>query len=112
MRTRLERVLSIFSLASESFKEYLLNYDLPLEDELQKKIADRLRYAASDSEMRKKMDLEQDILTELQNMERQLNAKDKALEEKDKALEEKDKALEEKDKLIQELLKKLGNTEK
>ncbi len=131
LQNRLEKVLSIFSQAAESFKEYVLKYEFPVDDELQKKIAERLRYAASDSEIKKKMDIEQDILIELQNLERKINEqeemiqkkdkaleekdkaleeKDKALGEKDKALEEKDKALEEKDKLIQELLEKLKNS--
>jgi chromosome segregation ATPase len=72
------------------------------------KMVNRLERAIADTQMRKKMDLEDEIEREYQNLEGQVSIKDKVLEEKDKTLQEKDNALQEKDKelqAIQEALK-------
>lgn len=128
MRTRLEKVLSIFSQSSEKLKEHIIYYNLPMEDELQKKIIHRLVYAASNEKLKRQMDMEEEVLMELQDLERKIENQKmlihaqekereekakvieeskKAIEEKDRAIEEKEKTLAEKEKLIEELLKKV-----
>ncbi|HMZ57583.1 MAG TPA: hypothetical protein PL048_02335 [Leptospiraceae bacterium] len=123
MRNRLEKILSIFSQAAEKIKEHIVYYDYILDDELQQKIVHRLNYAASDRNLKRQMDMEEEILMELQDLERKIETqaktiqesrkaieeKEKAIKEKDKAIEEKDKTIEEKDRLIQELMKKLSS---
>ena len=73
-----------------------------------------LEKAGKNSDVRNRMDLEDDWFSDLEDLEREiehkvkaLEEKDKALEDKDKALEGKDKALEDKDKVIAELMAKL-----
>ncbi len=60
----------------------------------------RLLQAYSEPEIRNAMDVEDEILEELQDLER-------IIEQKDKALEENAKALAEKDRMIQDLQRKL-----
>lgn len=114
MRNRLEKVLSIFSQAADKLKEHIVYYNYRLDDDLQQKIVTRLNYAASDEKLKRQMDLEEEILMELQDLERKIEKqaqtieeKEKAIEEKEKTIEEKEKTIEEQNRLIQELMKKL-----
>ena len=114
MRNRLEKALSIFSQAAEKLKDHIVYYDYPLDDELQQKIVRRLNYAASDEKLKRQMDLEEEILMELQDLERKIENQERAIEESRKTIEEsrktieeKEMTIEEKDRLIQELMKKL-----
>ena len=121
MRNRLEKVLSVFSHSSSRdgyraypSKDHIVYYDYPLDDELQQKIVQRLNYAVSDETLKRQMDLEEEILMELQDLERKIENQEKTIEEKEKTIEEsrktieeKEKTIEEKDKLIEELMKKL-----
>jgi hypothetical protein len=122
-RTDLERLLAVFDqgLASHTDPHFLeiLEVNFP---EHYKAVLRRLTLAFADSHLRKKMELEDEILRFLQDKDRKaddlrqalsekdkaLNEKDKALNEKDKALNEKDKAIDEKDRLIAELTRRLG----
>ncbi len=115
MQNRLEKVLSIFSQATERLKDHIVYYDFPTDDDLQNQIVRRLNYAASDETLKRQMDLEEEVLMELQDLERKIEnqgkvivEKEKAIEEKDKTIVDKDKTIEEKDRLIQELKKKLS----
>ncbi|HMY68704.1 MAG TPA: hypothetical protein PL163_18820 [Leptospiraceae bacterium] len=114
MQTRLERILSIFDAAALKIKEHIMVYDEPMSDELQKKIAARLNYAASDETVKRQMDLEEEVLMEMQDLERKIEEKEKTIqkitEEKDKTIEEKDKTIEEKDRIIEELKQQLKKT--
>jgi Putative transposase, YhgA-like len=116
-RSHIERILNVFN---QTYKikddDHILNFANEMQDPLLNKMINRLTRAIADTEMRKKMDLEDEIEREYQSLESQINAqkkaledKDKALEDKDKALEDKDKALEDKDKQIEALLKELAN---
>jgi hypothetical protein len=62
-------------------------------DPLLNKMVNRIERTIADTQMRKKMDLEDEIEREYQSLEGQVSIKDKALEEKDNALQEKDNAL-------------------
>ncbi|HNH08408.1 MAG TPA: hypothetical protein PK683_07890 [Leptospiraceae bacterium] len=116
MRNRLEKVLSVFSQAADKLKEHIVYYNYLLDDDLQERIVTRLNYAASDEKLKRQMDLEEEILMELQDLERKIEKqaqtieeKEKAIEEKEKAIEEKEKTIEEQNRLIQELMKKLDS---
>ena len=121
-QTAVERLLAIFDQKHITSDVHILNID---ENDYPKKyrpLIRRLQRAVSEPDLRKRMDIEDDILEELQDLERVIEKKDKALEankkalnEKDKALEsnkkalnEKDKALNEKDKIIEELRTQLS----
>ncbi|MCP5102769.1 MAG: hypothetical protein GY950_05305, partial [bacterium] len=140
LKTELEKMLSIFDQRkiSSSSNHHILNIKEENYPEKYRPIIRRLRHAAAEQGVRDRMDMEDEITDELNNMSRvieqqkeilieaeialeqnkaALEEKDKtleqnkaALEEKDKTLEEKEKALEEKEKLIRELLKQKGST--
>lgn len=111
MQTRLERILSIFDAAALKIKEHIMVYDEPMNDDLQKKIAARLNYAASDETVKRQMDLEEEVLMEMQDLERKIEEKEKTIqkiiEDSEKALDESRKALDEKDRIIEELKRQL-----
>ncbi|HNF25796.1 MAG TPA: hypothetical protein PKV80_15105 [Leptospiraceae bacterium] len=107
MRNRLEKVLSVFSQAADKLKEHIVYYNYRLDDDLQQRIVTRLNYAASDEKLKRQMDLEEEILMELQDLERKIEKQAQTIEEKEKAIEEKEKTIEEQNRLIQELMKKL-----
>ena len=115
-KTEIEQMLSIFDQSKKTGNSHILNIKEDDYPEKYREVIRRLQRAIAEPEVRKTMDIEDEILEELQNMEREieikdkaLEAKDKALESKDKALEAKDKALEAKDKIIEELRKKLSS---
>lgn len=115
MRNRLEKVLSVFSHSSgkDRFrtypsKDHIVYYDYPLDDELQQKIVQRLNYAVSDETLKRQMDLEEEILMELQDLERKIEDQAQTIQESRKTIEEKEKTIEEQNRMIEELKKKLG----
>ncbi|HMY65705.1 MAG TPA: hypothetical protein PL163_03590, partial [Leptospiraceae bacterium] len=91
MRNRLEKVLSVFSQAADKLKEHIVYYNYLLDDDLQERIVTRLNYAASDEKLKRQMDLEEEILMELQDLERKIEKQAQTIEEKEKAIEEKEK---------------------
>ncbi len=115
----LECLLSVFNQENRTHDNHILNVfelDYPKKYGL---IIRRLQKAIAEPEIRDTMDIEDDILEELQNKERDVEAKNKIIEEKnqvinekDQALSKKDKALEENKKLIESLMEKLSQLEK
>jgi hypothetical protein len=102
-RSHIDRILNVFN---QTYKikddDHILNFANDTQDPLLNKMINRLTRAIADTEMRKKMDLEDEIEREYQSLESQINAQKKALEDKDRALEDKDKQ-------IEALLKELAN---
>ncbi|MCB2262128.1 MAG: ELKS/Rab6-interacting/CAST family protein [Candidatus Thiosymbion ectosymbiont of Robbea hypermnestra] len=124
-KTAAERLLAVFDqhrkIASD---EHILDIDEAAYPEEHRKVIRWLNRAITEPKIRQTMDVEDEILVELEDMERRIAGMGQALEEKDQhiagmgqalkekdqhiagmgqALEEKDKALEEKDRLIAEL---------
>jgi len=108
-QTRLDKLLSVFEQNHfiddrKITKEFSHNTDV---EEL-KIITEILHHSGTDSEERKKIEIEQEawrsVNAMFENKERKYL---RALNEKDQELNEKTKQLDEKDKLIEELLKKL-----
>jgi hypothetical protein len=69
----------------------------------------RLIRAAAEKQVMDTMDAEDDILEELENLERTIEKKDKTIQEHEEKLEENKKELEEKDRIIKELMEKMKN---
>lgn len=115
----LECLLSVFNQENRTDDDHILTIceaDYPKKYGL---IIRRLQKAIAEPEIRDTMDIEDDILEELQNKERDVEAKnkiikekDQVINEKDQALNEKDKALEENKKLIEVLMGKLAQLDK
>jgi hypothetical protein len=121
-QTEVEQLLSVFDQRNVTSDHHILNVKEQDFPEKYRPLIRRLQRAIAEPQVRKTMDIEDEILEDLQDKEREiakkdkalaakdkaLEAKDKALEAKDKALEEKDKTIKEKDKLIEELKEKLN----
>lgn len=107
-QTELEQWLSVFDQDFRTENDYFLDINEVNYPEKFKPLIKRLLKAASEPDMRKKMEAEDEILEELQDLERVIAEKDKTIEEKDKTIEENAKILKEKDKIIAELKKKLN----
>nr|VFK59317.1 MAG: PD-(D/E)XK nuclease family transposase [Candidatus Kentron sp. TUN] len=117
-KTATERLLAVFDQHRKvEGDEHILDIDENTYPEEYRKVIRWLNRAVSESVIRRTMDVEDEILAELEDMERRIagmgktieeNAKAleknaKVIEENAKALEEKDRTLAEKDRLIAEL---------
>ena len=111
-RNDLECLLSIFDQHNRTADHHILNVNETDFPDKYRLIIRRLQAAIAESEVRETMDIEDEILEELQDKEREIARKDKALDEKDKALGEQRKALDEKDKALGEKNKVLEEQEK
>ena len=106
------RVLNIFN------QSYRLTNDRRLleiseieldKDPLLRKMIERLRKAAVDTDILKRIEIEEQVEGRIEKQLRKVAKLEEVLEEKDKVLEEKDKVLEEKDKVLEELQKDKTN---
>jgi len=111
-RNDLEKLLGIFDQSNITDTNHILNVEEDSFPEEFQQIIRRLRKAAEDPGKRRSMDLEDDIVKELQGLERKIEEKDKAIEEKDKTLAENQKTLAEKDKTLAEKDKTLAEKER
>ena len=106
-KTEAEKLLSIFDQSSQMENGHILKIDENIYDEKYKEVIRRLERAIAKPEIRDTMDVEDDILEELQNMERAIEKKDSIIQEKDSVIQEKDSVIQEKDSVIQEKQKAL-----
>ncbi|MCI5160337.1 MAG: hypothetical protein D3906_18310, partial [Candidatus Electrothrix sp. AUS1_2] len=102
-RSRLEQLLSIFD-QHRKVSDHILEINEEDYPEEYRRLVRRLIRAAAEKQVMDTMDAEDDILEELENLER-------TIEKHRKKLEEKDKELDEKDRIIEELKKKLKSSE-
>jgi hypothetical protein len=106
-KTEVEKLLSVFDQANRTSDIHILNIDENDFPEKYRPLIRRLQRAIAEPEIINTMNVEDEILTDLENLERKIANQEKVLEEKDKALEEKDKALKEKDKALEKKNKAL-----
>ncbi|MBN2395928.1 MAG: hypothetical protein JXC36_05645 [Candidatus Atribacteria bacterium] len=106
-QTDLEQLLTIFDQKQATPDYHILTIREDAYPEKYRPLIRRLQRAISEPEVRKTMDIEDDILEELQDMERQIANKDIVIEEKEKIIDEKEKIIDEKEKIIEELKKQL-----
>ena len=127
-KTDLEQLLSLFDQDYKTSDPHVMRIKEEDYPEKHRKVIRKLQRAICEPQMRDNMDIEDDILEELEALEREieeqgqvieeknqvikqkdqaLEEKHQALEEKDQALEEKDQALEEQNRIIEELKKRL-----
>ncbi len=133
-QSQLERVLSVFNQNYKTKDAHILL--IPEENAnnpLYQKMTQRLLRAIASEEIRRKMDLEDDLERDYQDVntkfekakliieekeqkikekEQKIKDKDKKLAEKEQKIEEKDKKIEEKDKKIEEKDKKIEEKDK
>jgi len=87
-RNDLEKILSIFDQNNITDSRYILDVDEESFPEAYQQIIRRLRKAGESSQKRREMELEDDIIKELQDKERQIEKKEEELKEKDKTIAE------------------------
>nr|VFJ67750.1 MAG: hypothetical protein BECKDK2373C_GA0170839_11695 [Candidatus Kentron sp. DK] len=102
-RNATERLLAIFDQHRKVEQDgHLLDVDEQDYPEEYRKVVRLLNGAVSEPDIRKTMEVEDEILAELEDKERLIAGKDKLIEEKDLVIEEKDLVIEEKDKALEE----------
>ena len=124
-RNDLERLLSIFD-QSQKESNHILNIDENDFPEEYRDIIRKLQYAIADEEIQDTMDIEDEILAELAEKERQIDAmgdsnvlmgkviidKDNVISEKDNVIIDKDNIISEKDKIIIDNQKEISDNQK
>ena len=111
-RNDLETLLSIFDQNNITNSNHILNVNEDDFPEAFRHIIRRLRQAAESKEVIDQMIAEDELISDFQNLERQVGEMGEIIEEQNKALEEKDKTLEEKDKTIEENAKTIEENAK
>jgi hypothetical protein len=113
-QSELEKMLTIFDQSLIISDGHLIRINESDYPEKFRPIIRRLNMASANYEIKQRMEAEDEIIEELQTLEREIEEKNEALAEKDNALAEKDNALAEKDnalaeqqKVIEELMQKL-----
>ena len=107
-KSRVERILNVFSQKYKTDDEHILNYKdeeedaTPPADPLLERILRRLIRAIADEKLRKRMDVEDEIETEMQDLESKLAESRAVIEQKDQQIEQKDQQIEQKDQQIEQ----------
>ncbi len=108
-KTRVERILSIFNQTLKTDDEHALNYEITGDDPLLEKMLNRLTRAIASEEMRRKMNIEDEIEQEFSEYQETIEQKDEEIRQKDQVIEQKDHEIEQNRKLIEELQRKLNS---
>ena len=103
-RNRLEEILSVFDQSNMTDHRHILDVDDESYPEEYREIIRRLRKAMEDPKKRREMELEDDIIKELQDLERKI-------ENMGHTIAEKNNALAEQEKVIAELRKQLSKNQ-
>jgi len=111
-RNILEKVLSIFDQQGSKNAQHFLDIREDDYPEEYREVVRRLLKAGAEPKVRKRMDIEDEILEELEDLERLIANKDETIKENKKALDENKKALDEKDKALDENKKALDENKK
>ena len=102
-RNHLERILCVFDqeyrIASD---DHLLKIDDEDMDKEGRLLVNRLVMAAASPEVRREMQVEDEILSEIEARDTTIMLKDKQIQEKDQAIQEKEQVIQKKDQAIQE----------
>ena len=102
-RTDIERLLAIFDqhrhLVSD---EHILDIDEQAYPEKYRSLIRRLQRAVAEPEIRKTMDMEDEILEDLQDMERMIAKKERLIQEKERVIQKKEQVIQEKDQTLWE----------
>ena len=103
MRNRLERILNVFDQDyCMKDNDHLLEINEEVFHNDEQILVNRLVKAAVAPDVRRAMDVEDEILSEIEARDTAIMLKDKKIEEQNKAIEEQNKALEEQNKALEE----------
>jgi hypothetical protein len=101
-KTRIEKVLSVFNQTFKSSDDHALNYELTDDDPLLQKMVNRLTRAIADEDMRRKMNVEDEIEREFAEYQETIEQKDQALEQSKQVIEQSKQVIEQKDQVIEQ----------
>jgi len=105
-RNDLEKILSIFDQSNVTELRYILDVDDESYPDAYRQIIRRLRKAMEDPKKRREMELEDDLIKELQDLERQIEKHAKTIADKDQTIADKDQTIADLEKAITEMKKK------
>jgi len=111
-QSEVEMLLSVFdqsNIAGED--EHILNIDDQAYPKKYRELIRRLQRAIAEPNMRNKMDIEDDIVQDLEDLERQIEKKEQEILEKDLKIQEKDRKIQENEQKIQEKDHKIQENE-
>ncbi|MBN2834589.1 MAG: hypothetical protein JXR48_06440 [Candidatus Delongbacteria bacterium] len=108
-QTELLQVLSVFDQDTALNDKHILKVNTDDLPEKYAMIIRRLQSAMADEELKRKMDVEDLILEDMQNTERKMAILENEVIAKNKTIEKNKIVLEEKDRIIAELLKKIND---
>ena len=108
-KTDIEILLSVFDQHSITADHHILNVKEELFPEQYRHLIRRLQQAVAEPEVRKTMDIEDEILEELQDKERIIARLSNKNTEQERALKENKRALKEKDNALQEARQEKDN---
>ena len=111
-RNDLEKLLSIFDQSNMTDMRHVLDVDDETFPEEYQLIIRRLRKAMEDPQKRRAMELEDEIIKELQDLERKIEEKEKTIASQAQSLKEKEKALASQTQSLKEKEKALANKDK
>ncbi len=100
-KTRVERVLSIFNQTFKSSDEHSLNYELIDDDPLLQKMVNRLTRAIADEEMRRKMNMEDDIESDFADLHDTIEQKDEEIKQNKQVIEQNKQVIEQNKQVIE-----------
>jgi hypothetical protein len=102
-RNRLERLLSVFDqeYRQPDSEHYLEINDEHMDEEV-KYVVHRLLKAAAAPAVRRAMEIEDEILSEIEDRDTTIMLKNKVIEEKEQVIEQKEQVIEEKEQVIEE----------
>lgn len=109
-RNRLERLLSVFDqeYRQADSEHYLEINDEHLDDEV-KCVVHRLLKAAAAPDVRRAMEIEDEILSEIEDRDTTIMMKNKEIEQKEQEIEQKEQVIEQKEQVIRSMVKMLCN---
>jgi len=92
-RNELEKILSVFDQSNVTYSRHILDVDEETFPGDYREIIRRLRKAMEDPQKRREMELEDDIIKELQDKERQIEEKNKTIADMGKTIAELEKEI-------------------
>ncbi len=111
-KTRIEKVLGIFNQSLKSSDDHSLQYELIDDDPLLQKIVNRLTRAMADENMRRRMNVEDEIETEFTEYQETIEQKDEEIRQNKQVIEQNKQELEQSKQLIEELMRQLAEKNK
>jgi uncharacterized protein YukE len=101
-KTRIEKILSIFNQTLKSSDEHSLNYELSDDDPLLQKIINRLTRAIASDDMRRKMNVEDEIESDFADFHDTIEQKDEEIKQNKQIIEQNKQVIEQNKQVIEQ----------